>query len=77
MIIWRRTTLRRFTNKQSPSKESAPETFIGMKDDKRDHQDSKFWACVSEFEWASPIHYRCKSLSMEDLAELHSVCSSI
>ena len=27
---------------KSPSEESAPETFIGMKDDKRDHQDSKF-----------------------------------
>ena len=76
MIIWHRTTLRRFANKQSPSEESATETFIGMKDDKRDHQDSKFWACVSEFEWASPIHYRCKSLSMENLAKLHSVCSS-
>ena len=76
MIIWSGTTLRRFTNKQSPSEESAPETFIGMKDDKRDHQDSKFWACVSEFEWASPIHYRCKSLSMENLAKLHNVCSS-
>ena len=28
--------------KQSPSEESASETFIGMKDDKRDYQDSKF-----------------------------------
>ena len=55
MIIWSRTTLRRFTNKQSPSEESAPETFVGMKDDKRDHQDSKVLSMCFRI-WMSVAH---------------------
>ena len=37
----------------------------------------KFWACISGFDWASPIDYRCKSLSMENLAELQSLLTSL
>ena len=62
---------RRFTNKQSPSEESAPKTFINVivKIQSSEH--------VSQDEWVSPIHYRCKSLSVQNLAKLHSVCSLI
>ena len=68
MIIWSGTTKRRFTNKQSSSEESAPKTFMNViiKIQSSEH--------VSGFEWVSPIHYRCKSLSIKNFAELLSVC---
>ena len=70
-IIWDGTTQRRFTNKQCPSEESAPKALINViiKIQSSEH--------VSQDEWVWPIRYRCKSLSIQNFAELHSVCSLI